>query len=218
MIEYVSANRACIVITCTNSLQSYLEEVTKKQVLLIPNGISDEDYNLVKEIESINNLKKDSNKYVFCCAGQFPEYGKDKVKKICSLILSRYSNKKILIQLIGSNKEENTRVIEYMKEMSVGKAIVEILPKKSREELYKIMADANFGLAVVRDPNYEFGTKVYDYIALGLPIVNYFDKPNNFTNYFNMCLDNPFGTNKKLPEICRSKLIINVLDTQEDLK
>ena len=217
IIEYILANRACMVITCTNGLQQYLEEVTKKQVLLIPNGISDEDFQLAEQAK-YSEHKEQSEKYIFCCAGQFSEYGEAKAKKICKTIFSRYSSREILIQLIGSSEKENAWVVEYMKDMSGGKAFVEILPKKSRKELYKLMADANYGLVVLRDPSYDFGTKVYDYIALGLPIVNYFDKPNNFTNYFDICLDEPFGTSKKVPEIRRSKLISNVLDAQKDFQ
>jgi hypothetical protein len=73
------------------------------------------------------------------------------------------------------------------------------------------MLNADFGLTIIRDPSYEFGTKIYDYIALGLPVVNYFDTANNFTRYFDACLDIPVNTNASIPEIRRSTLIESVL-------
>ena len=84
-----------------------------------------------------------------------------------------------------------------------------------RSCLFDAIASCDYGLSIVRDPDYEFGTKIFDYIALGLPIVNYFDAPNNFTRYFNACLDVPFEVNAGLPEIRRSALIEKELSKLE---
>ena len=62
-------------------------------------------------------------------------------------------------------------------------------------------------LIVIRDPFCELGTKVIDYVAAGLLIMNYFDEPNIFTDYFDACLDVGFGRNVDIPEIRRSVLV-----------
>lgn len=70
-------------------------------------------------------------------------------------------------------------------------------------------------MTILRDPSYDFGTKVYDYIALGLPVVNYFCEPNSFTDYFDVYLDVPFNNEAVAPEIRRSKLIEAVFSNIE---
>lgn len=210
LIELFMIRRAHKTITCTNGLQEYLQKISGKEVLLIPNGVLDEDYDLAKKL--LNKQTKRREELVFCCAGQFSEYGIDKVKKLCQVILQRYHNKKIKIQLIGTNKEKNNWIANYLNEASNGRANLEILPRMNRKELYSTMIKANYGMTILRDPAYDFGTKVYDYIALGLPVINYFDEPNNFTNYFDACLDVPFRKKAAVPEIRRSLLITKVFD------
>lgn len=209
-IERFMISRSFLTITCTRGLQEYLEELSGRQVFLIPNGISEEDYLLSIKLKK-QKKEKSKDELVFCCAGQFSEYGADKVKKILRTIINRYFDEKIKIQLIGSNKEKNSWINDFLKRESGNRAYLEILPKKSRQELYEIMVMADYGMSILRDPSYDYGTKVYDYIALGLPVVNYFDEPNNFTNYFDACLDVPFNENAKIPEIRRKKLIENAL-------
>ncbi|OOE73673.1 hypothetical protein BZG23_11270 [Salinivibrio sp. ML290] len=205
-VERFLIRRAFLTITCTNGLHKYLEEISSRNVILIPNGISGEDY---KRAQSLKAEKKinEGDELVFCCAGKFSEYGPDKVEKLCLTIMKRYSSKKIKIQLIGSNEEKNIWLDRFLREKSGGQAYLDIVPRKSRESLYEVMARADYGMTILRDPSYEFGTKIYDYIALGLPVVNYFDKPNNFTDYFDACLDIGFGRNNIVPEIRRDLLI-----------
>lgn len=215
LIEKFMIKRACITITCTNGLQEYLQEVSGKEVLLIPNGVLDDDYKYAKKLIDKKTYLDEKKELVFCCAGQFSEYGVDKVKKLSLTIIKRYRKNKIKIQLIGSNKEKNIWLDSFLKEQSNGRAYLEILPSLNRRRLYEIMAQADYGLTILRDPSYEFGTKVYDYIALNLPIVNYFAEPNNFTDYFDAYLDVPFKKKTPSLEIRRSKLISDVLNKVE---
>ena len=206
IIERLMIRHSYLTITCTNGLQKYLRELSGKEILLIPNGVSDEDYDLAQKLKKQKQKDKAKKELVFCCAGQFSEYGIDKVKKLCNTIINRYSGKKILIQLIGTNQNKNKWLTNYLNTIS-NDVHLEILPKMNREELYKTINNADFGMTILRDPAYEFGTKIYDYIALGLPVVNYFEEPNNFTRYFDPCLDIPFNKSTSIPEIRRSKLI-----------
>ena len=211
IIERFVIKRSYLTITCTPGLQSYLSKLSSAEVLLIPNGISDEDISLIDSMRKKKHDKHSDSKLIFCCAGQFSEYGKDKIKHLLNVISERYSNRKLLIKLIGSNELHNKWVDFYFNKITQGYGSVEILPRVNKKELFAIMAESDYGLAVVRNPEYELGTKVYDYIALSLPIVNYFDKPNNFTTYFNNFLDVPFDSENDSPEIRRSVLIKSVL-------
>ena len=37
---------------------------------------------------------------------------------------------------------------------------------------------------IIRDPDYDFGTKIFDYAQAGLPVVDYFDGPNDLKRFF----------------------------------
>tara|TARA_Y100000758_G_scaffold276990_2_gene222130 strand:- start:1337 stop:2332 length:996 start_codon:yes stop_codon:yes gene_type:complete len=207
IIERFIIRRSWITITCTNGLQEYLMSISGRDVLLIPNGVPDMDYDLAHSLV-VKRRETNSDDLIFCCAGKFSEYGADKVKKLCKVIIDRYQScGNIKIQLIGSDEEKNAWVQGFVSEASNNRAVVEFLPRMGRDKLYRVLSRADYGIVVLRDPGYEFGTKVYDYIALGLPVVNYFDEPNNFTNYFDACLDVSFNSNARRPEIRRGKLI-----------
>lgn len=206
-LEKFIIRRSYIAITCTLGLVQHLEKVAGRKVILIPNGISDERLELIKNLKNNKTYKTKDNSLRFVCAGQFSEYGKDKVEKLLNVIAARYSENKLVIELIGSSPEANDWTIDYFNKITAGKGVINILPRMNEEELFKQMLNADFGLTIIRDPLYELGTKVYDYIALGIPVVNYFDVPNNFTNYFDACLDVPFNKISGIPEIRRSVLI-----------
>lgn len=215
LVERFIIRRAYVTITCTNGLQEYLQKVSGKEILLIPNGVLESDYELAQRLTAEVTDKCNNDQLVFCCAGQFSEYGVEKVKKLCHVIIDRYQMRNIKIQLIGSSEEKNRWLKSFLPKISESRAAVEFLPRMGRAELYETMTQADYGLTILRDPAYEFGTKVYDYIALGLPVVNYFDEPNNFTRYFDACLDKPFDETAEVPEIRRSKLIERELNTAE---
>jgi glycosyltransferase involved in cell wall biosynthesis len=212
VIERFIIQRSYLSITCTPGLQEYLSKVSDRKLLLIPNGVNDEDLELIDSLKDLKIELKDSRQLVFCCAGQFSEYGKDKVRVLLQVIADRYQGKKLIIQLIGSNQKANSWVAEHFNMLTSGNGKVEILPRMGKKELFSTMLKADYGLTILRDPSYEWGTKIYDYIALGLPVVNYFDRPNGFTDYFDACLDVSFNNNVKAPEIRRSVLIKSALD------
>lgn len=213
-LERFMIRRSYLTITCTPGLRSYLEDISGRKVLLVPNGISEERLELICSLRNKTPEKpKADDSLVFACAGKFSEYGIDKVKRLLGVIVSRYKNNKLKVKLIGSDPESNAWVADFFCELSQGRGEVEILPRMDDVELFKSMLYIDFGIALLRDPGYEFGTKVYDYIALGIPIINYFSVPNEFTDYFDACLDVPFGRNLVRPEIKRGVLISKGLES-----
>lgn len=213
MVERWAIRRSFISITCTTGLQAYLQSVAGHGLIFIPNGIGDDDLQIIKTIKNNIAIKKKMDEIVFCCAGQFSEYGQEKVKILLQTVAQRYAAQGFLvIRLIGCNHQKNLWLIDYFKQLTNERGRVEILEKMEKRRLFEIMVTSDYGLSVLRDPEYEFGTKVFDYIALGLPVVNYFDSPNKFTDYFDGCLDVPFNKKTRIPEIRRSVLIANALE------
>lgn len=213
-IEKWAIKKSYFTITCTPGLKSYLENVSGRSVHLIPNGVSNSDFEIATKYKRFKgNLKNRSmlEPVILCCAGKFSEYGTEKVKGIVSMISTRYYDSDYIIKLFGSNRLENEWVVDYVNVLSKGRGRVEILDRLSKSELYKKMAECDVGVSVVRDPDYELGTKVFDYIALGLPILNYFYQPNPFTDYFNNYLDAPFDRPLCQISVLRSEQIESVL-------
>jgi len=211
-IEKMAIRRSFITITCTTGLQDYLQKISEHSVLLVPNGMLDADLEMINKIKAADDIEKSKNELIFICAGKFSEYGANKAKKLLQVIYERYKgDKKLVVRLVGSDIESNRWAVDYFRHLTNEGGRVELLPRMNKYELFTQMVAADFGLSIVRDPDYEFGTKVFDYIAAGLPIINYFDESNKFTDYFDGCLDRPFINGKARPEIRRSILIENSL-------
>lgn len=216
MIERWAIRRAFVAITCTTGLQDYLQKISGRKVLLIPNGIGDDDFQLIEKVKNNFIINKVDGQVVFCCAGQFSEYGESKARKVLEVIAQRYAfSDSLIIRLIGCDPQKNQWACDFFKKLTNGKGCVEILKTMQKQQLYEAMISCDYGISLLRDPDYEFGTKVFDYIALGLPVVNYFDSPNRFTDYFDGCLDVPFNGQVPPPEIRRSVLIKNMLESLE---
>lgn len=207
IVERFLIRRAWVTITCTPGLKTYLERISGKKVILIPNGISETRLNAANEFRAFQGGNKEKECLIFSCAGKFSEYGEATAKKLIDVLVNRYSEGRLKLNLIGSNPGENAWVADYFFRVSGGRGYTEIFPMLDERSLFKLLSQSDYGIAIVRDPAYEFGTKVYDYIALGLPIVNYFDNPNSFTKYFDACLDCSFGAFSDAPEIRRIALI-----------
>lgn len=201
VIERSLIKYSYLTITCTNGLKEYFDSFLINKVLLITNGSQFEQQLIVKR-----NSQKASN--IFVCAGKFSEYGRGKAKKIIDTIQNRYGDKPYEIKLIGSDFLENEWAINYVKALSTDMSNLYITKRMSGSELMVEIANSDYGVCVLRDPTYEFGTKVFDYIFFNLPIVSYFDTPNNFTKYFNEHLDHKLDASiGDRVEVNRSKII-----------
>lgn len=188
IFEKFAFYRAKLVIACTNGLKEYLDELTSKELLLITNGYSKSDFDIVYRLkkEVVPNKSIEESK-IAVCAGQFSEYGDEKVKKILEKLNNE--NKKIIIKLIGSNYDRNVWIHDWIRKNRLDNLELQILERMNRKNMYKEIISADYGITVIRDPHYEFGTKVFDYILCEVPIFNYFDDENNFTNFFNNFLN-----------------------------
>lgn len=204
LFERFGIARATITVTCTNGLQSYLENLVSKKVLLITNGYSKNDFEIVQKLKHEINGEQEKSFDTAVCAGQFAEYGKDKIKILLKKI--NKNSKRTVIKLIGSNIEKNKWVVDWIEAEGLANIELQILPRMNRIEMYKEILKADYGIAVIRDPFYDFGTKVFDYILCSKPIFDYFGEGNNFTVFF----ENQLTSSKKQDfniEFLREKLI-----------
>lgn len=185
LIESIMIRKSVLTITCTFGLKNYLEEKYKKEIIFIPNGISNKNMRLIKDIPS--TIQICNNSLTFSCAGQFSEYGKDKAKKIIDVIAERYKDYNCIIQIIGANEDENSWIESYI--LNYGNIKYRYVDRVDQITLYQILKNSNYALAIIRDPSYDYGTKIFEYVACELKVINYFSEPNHFTNYFDGCFD-----------------------------
>lgn len=207
IIEYFAMKKSDLVITCTPGLHEYLSTFCNKKLLMIPNGISKENYELITGISdfSIN----DSKALKFYCAGKFSEYGINRVKITLDCIKERYKTD-VEIHLIGCDVEANIWLESYVNE----KIKIIFYPRMGKKELYLNLNRADFFLSIVRDEKYELGTKIFEYIAFNKPVLNYFTKRNSFTEYFDGIFDFNFSDDSKFDKtIIRDSLISEHTDS-----
>ena len=90
------------------------------------------------------------------------------------------------IKLIGSSAEYNSWIFRWLIDNNYSFVTVEILPRMNKSDMYKEILNSDMCLTIIRDPSYDFGTKIFDYILCGKYIYNYFSGDNNFTNEFSV--------------------------------
>ena len=183
-VEKVYLRYAFRVITCTPGLVSYHSRLKKYDVTFLPNG----------HINSGVKAKKGElflNKEILTvtCCGKFSEYGLAKAKLLVSTLRKRYSgNQKILLRLIGCDYVQNEWVLEYSNKFDIR---VQFLPKLRYEEMLSELCKSDLAAVIIRDTDYDLGTKAFDAVSLGIPIVNIYEG-SNFATYFSGCFDTDY--------------------------
>ena len=176
-IEQLAIAKSKLIITCTPGLKSYFEGLTDKQVVLIPNGYSTSDEATVTHL---TNHMKSYNKHrteglerpvKAICLGKFSEYGKEKAIEVIRKLSLTFRSDYIEVLLVGASPKENNWIMDWLISSGLSRIRIEITPRVERTEMFSILLSSDVGLVVVRDPSYEFGTKIYDYILARKPIV-----------------------------------------------
>ncbi|WP_422089413.1 hypothetical protein [Tenacibaculum ovolyticum] len=204
-IERFAINRAKIIISCTLGLVKYLEDLSNNKIIFIPNGFSQKDMSIVKGIECENRDNDDLIKMV--CVGKFSEYGKDKIKALIKKVKQQFSDKRIQINLVGTNFEQNKWTLDYVK--NINKLDIIFTDRLGREDMYKEIMKNDFGITIIRDINYDYGTKVYDYILCDIPVFNFYKKNTPFTSYFKGVFHDDFNKHIDKSSYHRSLTIQN---------
>jgi hypothetical protein len=198
MFEFYGLCMCSKMIVCTPGLLEYYKKkfprfLTKK-IILIANGYQSESNTIANKCNRMLLSTNKSEKLLCVCAGKFGEYGRKNAEMAIYAILRRYKYRDIHLAIIGADPSCNAWVNDFVKKLNRS-VCVSLEPRLSLEELHMRIDQAHLGIALVRDPEYELGTKAYDYIAHGIPILNYFDKENNFTRYFYNFLDTSYSNN-----------------------
>ena len=171
-------------IVCTEGMERDYGRLFQdsKKLRLITNG-----YDFYPEVFS--NISSQTHEIRFVCIGKFAEYNKQKAAQILSAIKQYGILKKHRIRLIfiGSDRDQNEPLV------SKAELYADWYPLLPYQQALSIAANAHFGLCLVRNEKYEYGTKVFDYIGLGLPIFDYFEEDNNFRSYFRAYLSTEIG-------------------------
>jgi hypothetical protein len=184
-VEFMGIRKAKRTITCTHGLQNYLQQLTQRNILLAMNGVNEKDIEKVTELKRKKDKKRSKNALIkFVCAGKFSEYGKGKIVSIIKKIKESYPCNNCLIQIFGADAAANNWIYSYIEEEKIDNLSLKILPRISREKLFSEIIDSDICITIIRDPRYEYGTKIFDYILCEKPILNYFDEENNFTKFF----------------------------------
>lgn len=184
-IERRALRKAALPITCTPGLQDYLSRVAGRDLLLITNGFSARDRKIIADLSrETASATRSCDSLVAICVGQFAEYGRDKAEALIRRLVSLFPDRHIDVRLLGCNRSANGWIADWCREQGLSQVEIEILPRVSRESMYREILAADVGLAVIRDPDYDFGTKVFDYILCGKPIVPLDDPNLSFCRFF----------------------------------
>lgn len=118
----------------------------------------------------------------FVCLGKFVEYGQKKAEQALSSIrrICLENHIDYNICFVGSNPE---RINVVARKVGVQNH-VKVIGKVQYEKAVEIAADKDIGICIVRDEEIEFGTKIFDYIGLGLPVFDCFEPDSNFREFF----------------------------------
>lgn len=148
----------------------------RKKLMLALNG-HELDENLLEEHDNIV-----VSPYKIVCLGKFLSYGQVYLKKyeaLCAKLDELKVDYKIFF--VGADKET---VMALSKDSRAA-----ILPNMPYKKAIVFLSDAHFALLSIRDEDFEFGTKVFDYIAMGIPIYDWFDHEKSFYQFFSKYLN-----------------------------
>lgn len=204
ILAFLLANR---VIVCTPGLQKYYQSFIphflSKKLVLIPNGFEQAHRSSRKPLPSTDTLQ-------CICAGKFSEYGRNHVEKALLKLHERYPNREVALTLVGADAQSNNWIQDFINHHKMNINLV-ALSRKSSEELDRLLEKMDLGLAIVRNPEYELGTKAFLYISHGIPIFNYFDSSNPFTDFFSGYLDTDDGDHQPISNLSRKNQILQSL-------
>jgi hypothetical protein len=116
------------------------------------------------------------------CLGKFACYGLEKASNVLEELKNRISQhgpKSLLIEFVGPDSETQRLV----QRIGLEKNAI-LYPKMSYLKAVHLAAKADMGLCILRNEEYELGTKAFDYIGLGLLIYDTFEDNSNARQFY----------------------------------
>lgn len=176
-IERLLYKKSCKFVVCTKGMNEQYGSLFNdfEKIELIENG---HEY-LLEDLKKEKILS--TSPKVFICIGQFFSYDVCKSIKIIDELNSFAHSNDIEVLFIGTDKvtykylNDNKSTLHFK---------IQFLERVSYKNLKLYIKNADVGLLIIRDENIDYGTKVFDYIGLGLPIFSKFDFNKNFYKRF----------------------------------
>jgi glycosyltransferase involved in cell wall biosynthesis len=161
------------------SYESYLKLFgNDKKLKLVLNG-----YELSKKNTSCEEKSlKDSPAIKIVCLGRLLIHGKEKIEKAFHEIKQYRANNNLDVTLVFVGSEKNELIALTKKHGLYDNSI--FFDKMPHQHAISIASCCDIGLCTVRDENLIHGTKIFDYIGLGLPVLDVFDKNKRLFNFF----------------------------------
>lgn len=168
LIEEALRLRARRVVTVTPGLMRWHGEV---RTTLLPNG-SELDTPAPRRA-----VDRDKSTLLVVCFGKFLSYGRDNVMAALETLARRYEGQALDIHVYSGAQEETAFEHPFANVTVTHKDPV------CPASMIDFFAGYDLGLAIIRDPDYDFGTKIFDYAQAGLPVVDYFDSDNDLKRF-----------------------------------
>lgn len=171
-IEKMAYSIAEKFIVCTpGMLYQYMDIFSDDTKLFLALNGHEVDNNFLKSV------KRKTIPYKIVCLGKFLSYGErylTEYEQLCDKLHDLNADYKIFF--IGADAETCSKFSND--------AHVNLLPKMSYKEAINFVSDAQMAILSIRDEDFDFGTKVFDYIALGITMYDCFDHKKTFYNFF----------------------------------
>ena len=188
MVENIALFRSRKVITCTPGLYFYLSKLycskNGNKVELIYNG-----HSIDVDGELFSPRSADGRR-IAVIAGKFGEYGVGTALSAIKTFLKRYGGSEWVVMFIGADPSKNREIISALE--AEGSVSVEAYSRLPYREMSAMLKQADLGVMIARDESYELGTKAFDYIASGLPILDCFKAESPVRSTFKGCLDTDY--------------------------
>lgn len=179
-------------IVCTegmyNEYKNFFKDSDKIKVIHNGHDLSFPDMN---KIALQNKQKYGQNINIICC-GKFASYNIDKAKSFIEILGN--SNHQFKLLFIGTDN-----ITKELFQMNSYKNIcVEFKEQESYRYCINSIKKSDVGILLLRNEEFEYGTKVFDYIAVGIPIFDLFDHNKSFYSNFKKFIFDDFN---KIPDL-----------------
>ena len=184
LVELLLIMKARNIFCATDGISKYLTTNLPRidaKILVISNGHS---YELNKAFFS---ERCRNNAIKILILGKFEEYGIKHALQSLKVVSERYQNNDIVVHKYSYKLDPE--IVSAAAQLNIK---IELKRPLNNKALVKASNDYDFGLAIVRDANYEVGTKVYDYLAFGLPIIKLYDDNTEINYRFKNCFDTDY--------------------------
>ncbi len=167
-------------IVCTPGMHGLYRRLfgSDEKLRLLPNG-----YDFDPETIA-GGTRVDDGVDRYICLGKFLYYSREKAARIMSAIEGRSArlDRKAMITFAGS---EGAAVVAFASRIvSPERVEIRCLDRLPYEESLSLVASADCGVLISRNEDFDFGTKVFDYIGCGIPILDCFDHDKLFYKTF----------------------------------